>query len=287
MLQGEFMDQSLLSIGDLADLTGLSVDVIRIWEKRYGFPEPVRLPSGHRRFREADVHRLRLMATAMARGHRPAGLVPLSNEALRVLAGPPVHACSLAVEEILEALAAMDAPEVRRRLHAIHLAKGLQVFLCEVVSPLLTEVGIRWAEGRLDIFHEHLLTEVLEDLLRELRQGFRPSPGAARVALATLPGERHRLGLLMAALVYASRGDDVTLLGADQPLANLEAAVRSLRPETLGISVSLLGGGEVTRQLLLDLRERLPATVHLVVGGQGIARVRRIEGITWARGLQF
>jgi len=279
------MDQGLLSIGDLADLTGLSVDVVRVWEKRYGFPEPVRLPSGHRRYREADVHRLRLMAAALARGHRPAGLVPLSNEALRELAGPTVQARSEAVEEILEVLEAMDAPEVRRRLHAIHQAKGLDIFLCEVVSPLLAEVGTRWAEGRLDISHEHLLTEILEDLLRELRQGFRPSPGAKRVALATLPGERHRLGLLMAALVYASRGAEVTLLGTDQPLASLEAAVRALGVETLGISVSLVGGGEFSRQLLLELRERLPASVQLVVGGQGIARVRRIEGITWARGL--
>lgn len=279
------MDQGLLSIGDLADLTGLSVDVVRVWEKRYGFPEPVRLPSGHRRYREADVHRLRLMAAALSRGHRPAGLVPLSNEALRDLAGPSVQVRSSAVEELLEVLEVMDAPEVRRRLHAIHQAKGLQIFLCEVVSPLMTEVGTRWAEGRLDISHEHLLTEILEDLLRELRQGFRPSPGANRVALATLPGERHRLGLLMAALVYASRGAEVTLLGTDQPLASLETAVKSLGVETLGISVSLVGGGELTRQLLMELRERLPASIQLVVGGQGIGRMRRIEGITWARGL--
>lgn len=279
------MDQGLLSIGDLADLTGLSVDVVRVWEKRYGFPEPVRLPSGHRRYREADVHRLRLMAAALSRGHRPAGLVPLSNEALRDLAGPSVQVRSSAVEELLEVLEVMDAPEVRRRLHAIHQAKGLQIFLCEVVSPLMTEVGTRWAEGRLDISHEHLLTEILEDLLRELRQGFRPSPGANRVALATLPGERHRLGLLMAALVYASRGAEVTLLGTDQPLASLETAVKSLGVETLGISVSLVGGGELTRQLLVELRERLPASIQLVVGGQGIGRMRRIEGITWARGL--
>lgn len=286
MGDGGRMLSAELSIGDLAEATGLSVAVLRAWERRYGFPEPARLASGHRRYRAADVPRLRLMAAALARGHRPSRLTGLSESALRALAGPPPAALSPAVQEILEALGRLDAPEVRRRLHAAHQAKGLLPFLCEVVGPLLGEVGTRWAEGTLEIQHEHLLTELLEDLLRELRQGFRPEPGGSRVALATLPGERHRLGLLMAALVYAARGAEVTLLGADQPLASLEAAVRTLRPDVLGLSVSLAGTGDLTRQLLADLRRRLPAEVRMVVGGAGAARLKRVEGVVWARSLE-
>ena len=73
------MDSSLLSIGDICSETGLSSDVVRVWERRYGFPMPVRLPSGHRRYRTEDLHRLRLIAEAVASGHRPSTAVRSSS----------------------------------------------------------------------------------------------------------------------------------------------------------------------------------------------------------------
>jgi methanogenic corrinoid protein MtbC1 len=191
------------------------------------------------------------------------------------------------VAAILAALEALDSAEIRRRLHDAHQAQGLLPFLCEIVSPLLDEVGNRWAAGLLAIEQEHLLTEILEDLLRDLRRGFQPGPEAPTVALATLPGERHRLGLLMAALVYAGQGARVEILGTDLPLAAMVGAVNALGARTLGISVSLKGGGSLAHQLLQDLRERLPANVRLIVGGQGAARLRPLAGVTRVRGLEI
>lgn len=277
------MTDGSVSIGGVAEATGLSVEVIRIWERRYGFPVPVRLPSGHRRYRAEDLRRLRLLSLALAKGHRPAQVVPLPEEELRSLLERPE---SDTVASLLEAVKAMDSAELRRRLHEAHQARGLLPFLCEVVSPLLERVGTLWVEGILDIQHEHLLTEVLEDLLRTLRSGFRPTPGAPVVALATLPGERHRLGLLMGALVYAAQGARVEMLGTDLPLATLASAARTLGAQTLGVSISLAGSGEVAQQLLRDLRERLPDPIQLVAGGQGAARLRRIPGVTLVRGLE-
>jgi methylmalonyl-CoA mutase cobalamin-binding subunit len=106
------------------------------------------------------------------------------------------------------------------------------------------------------------------------------------VALGTLPGERHRLGLLMAALVYAAQGARVEMLGTDLPLASLASGTITMEAQTLGISISLAGGGELAQTMLKDLRERLPDRVRLVVGGQGAARIRRIPGVTLVRGLE-
>src|SRR5512143_1365530 len=75
----------LLSIGDICAETGLSSDVIRVWERRYGFPVPVRLPSGHRRYREQDLRRLRLIAEAVAEGHRPSKVVGAEEAELKRL----------------------------------------------------------------------------------------------------------------------------------------------------------------------------------------------------------
>lgn len=276
----------LLSIGDVAEATGLSPDLIRMWERRYGCPVAVRLPSGHRRYRAEDLPRLRLVAAALARGLRPSQAWSLSDEDLKARAARGGGQANPRVALLLEAVGDLDAPRVRRELQAGLHAHPLPVFLCEVVSPLLEAVGLGWAEGRLGIEHEHFLTELLEDLLRDLRRELQPREGAPCVMLATLPGEQHRLGLLMAALVYGARGDRVEVLGPDLPLASMVAAARALQARTVGISISLQGGGELTRRLLQDLRERLPEDTALVIGGQGAARLRRVAGVVRVGGLE-
>ncbi len=50
---------ALLTIGDLAERTGLAPATLRVWESRHGFPRPVRLESGHRRYDERDVDLVR------------------------------------------------------------------------------------------------------------------------------------------------------------------------------------------------------------------------------------
>src|SRR5689334_4024442 len=56
---GSPTDETLLTIGELAEHTGLSTQLLRTWENRFGFPEPVRLTSGQRRYTGADVRLVR------------------------------------------------------------------------------------------------------------------------------------------------------------------------------------------------------------------------------------
>ncbi len=277
------VEPELLSIGDICSETGLSPDVIRVWERRYGFPEPVRLPSGHRRYRKQDLHRLRLMAEAVAQGHRPALVVRSDEATLRSLLAPVLDP---EVEALLGAVTALDSEGIRRLLRASLAARGWRAFLQQVVAPLLDRVGMGWAEGTLGIHHEHLLTEVLEDFLRELRLECRPLPGRGHILLATLPGERHRLGLLMAALAYAAQGVRTELLGVDLPVASIAQAARTLKVDQVAISLSVQSAGETTRRLLQDLQERLPEGCRLRVGGQGAARTRKVPGVERMAGLE-
>jgi methanogenic corrinoid protein MtbC1 len=278
----------LMSIGDLCTETGLSPDVIRVWERRYGFPVPVRLPSGHRRYREEDLRRLRLVAEAVAEGHRPSVAVRADEAVLRrmmVREGSARHAGLL--EPIFQAVAALDSPGIRSRLEAARKDRGLRDFLQDIVAPLLDRVGLAWADGSLGVHHEHLLTEVLEDLLRQMRLDLPALPPRGSVLLATLPGERHRLGLLMVALLYAASGARVELLGTDLPVASIAHAARSLNVDRVAVSLSIQSSGEPTRRLLMDLQERLPRGCRLIIGGQGAARTRRVEGVERMAGLEI
>jgi MerR family transcriptional regulator, light-induced transcriptional regulator len=273
----------LLSIGDICLETGLSADVVRVWERRYGFPVPVRLPSGHRRYRPADLQQLRLMAEAVAQGHRPSLVARAGEAALKRLLVPTDNPC---VDVLFQAVVAMDTDRMRRLLRESLHHLGWKPFLQSTVAQLLDRVGMAWAEGSIGIQHEHLVTEVLEDLLRELRLEFRTTPERGRVLLCTLPGERHRLGLLMAALAYGAQGISTELLGVDLPVASIAQAARTLKVDRVAVSLSIQSTGETTRRLLLDLHDRLPPGCRLIVGGQGAARTRRIEGVERMMGLE-
>ncbi len=276
------VEPELLSIGDICSETGLSADVVRVWERRYGFPVPVRLPSGHRRYRQEDLHQLRLMAEAVAQGHRPSIVTRTGEAALKRLLIPKDNP---RVERLFEAVILADTVEMRRLLKDSLDSTGWKPFLQQVVAPLLDRVGMAWAEGAIDIHHEHLVTEVLEDLLRRLRLDCHPVVGRGSVLLSTLPGERHRLGLLMAALAYASQGVRTELLGVDLPVASIGQAARALKVDRVAVSLSIQCSGETTRRLLMDLKDRLPTGCRLVIGGQGAARTRKIEGVDRMLGL--
>lgn len=277
------IDTTLLSIGDICSETGLSADVIRVWERRYGFPEPIRLPSGHRRYRREDLNRLRLMAEAVAQGHRPSVIARTTEAELK---GLLVRGSDARVDAVFQGVVAMDTTALRERLGAALASMGWKAFLQEVVSPLLDRVGMAWAESSIGVHHEHLLTEVLEDLLRECRLAFPAAGTRGSVLLATLPGERHRLGLLMAALAYAAAGVRPELLGVDLPVASIAQAARILKADRVAVSLSIQSSGETTRRLLMDLQERLPAGCRLIIGGQGAVRTRRVEGVERMAGLE-
>lgn len=277
------VDSDLLSIGDICSETGLSADVVRVWERRYGFPVPLRLPSGHRRYLRSDLHRLRLMAEAVAQGHRPSVVVRAGEAALKRLLVTREHS---GVDALFEAVQAMDTDQLRRLLKESITELGWKPFLQQVVALLLERVGMAWAEGSIGIHHEHLVTEVLEDLLRELRLECQPLPGRGCVLLCTLPGERHRLGLLMAALAYAAQGVRTELLGVDLPVASIAQAARTLKVDRVAVSLSIQSSGETTRKLLVDLKERLPVGCRLLIGGQGAMRIRKTDGVERKAGFE-
>jgi methanogenic corrinoid protein MtbC1 len=282
------MDQAtgLHSIGEICSETGLSPDVIRVWERRYGFPMPIRLPSGHRRYRTGDLNRLRLIAEAVADGHRPALAVTADEASLRkLLLRGRSQAWAPVLDPLIAAAKEMDSPQMRIRLQRALSRHPLKEFLEHVVDPLLQWVGFAWAEGSIGIHHEHLITEILEDFLRQVRLDLPAQPGKGSVLLATLPGERHRLGLLMAALLYASKGVRVELLGTDLPVASIANAAKALQVDRVAVSLSIQSSGEPTRRLLMDLFERLPPDCQLLIGGQGAARTRKIDGVERMNGI--
>ncbi|MGH9369741.1 MAG: MerR family transcriptional regulator [Thermoanaerobaculia bacterium] len=274
-----------LTIGAVSRATGLSPDILRVWQKRYGFPVPRRKPSGHRLYFPSDVRRLRRIAEAISRGHRPAQVVPLPEARLETLlagedlAGRPEEARLRPVEALLDHVKNHRRAELTAALLADAATMGPLDFLESRIAPLTSEVGEAWAHGAIGVHHEHFYSECAEDVLRAIRLPFERHAQGPAVLLATLPGEQHDLGLQMVALVTAVAGLRPHLLGTDLPVSHIAEAWVLRNAEAIGLSVSLSSTGATVRRHLTELRNTIPMTVPIFVGGRGARRANPPAGV--------
>jgi len=267
---------ALYAVGQVARLTGISVETLRVWERRYGAPVAVRLPSGHRRYTGEQVRHLRRVAEALARGHRAGQVVKLSEEGLEELLGTSSSpAAAPFLQRWMERVREFAEAELRRELEKGLSQEDLCGFLEYRVGPLLSAVGRAWADGDIQVRHEHVVTHVVDDVLRQIRRPMEPAADAPLVLLATLPGELHEVGLQMTAAVCADAGLRTSMLGAQTPLDDIVGTAQETGATIVAISVSLYSGGVDADRALAELRRQLPAGTELVVGGAGARRGRR------------
>lgn len=288
---------ALLSIGALSRATGIPTETLRTWENRYGFPAPERRPSGHRVYALSTIPRLRRIAEALARGHRAQQVVPASETELQQLLSTEHAAAALSPPLVLagqdvdlpQLLSCVEAFEPTRLTHALLVASarlGPLPFLETVVAPLLRAVGESWQDGRLEVRHEHFLSERLSDVLRSLRLTLEEQARGPLVVLSTLPGEAHGLGLQMAALITACAGCRILYLGTETPLPDMVSLTRDLGARALALSVSASSRKPRTASLVRRLRAALPRRTALILGGEGApSPAAGIEVFTTLRGL--
>ncbi len=266
--------------------TGLSKDVLRVWERRYGFPVPDRDANGERLYPAEQVARLRLIKRLMDQGHRPGKLIAAPAEELTALAPrrsrhvektPAADAKGLT--ELLTLIKQHDAAGYLQAMQQCLARQGLQRFVQDTVAPLTRQVGEAWEDGSVEVFEEHLFTELTKRLLR---QAIAALPGGARsprVLLTSLPDEPHILGLLMVEALFALEGAECIPLGTQMPLLEIGRAAEAHHADIVALSFSIAFPQRQIPGLLQQLRLVLPAGIELWAGGGGIARITPPAGV--------
>jgi MerR family transcriptional regulator, light-induced transcriptional regulator len=281
------------SIRVASRLTGISADKLRIWERRYGFPSPVRTATGLRVYTDDDVQRLLLVARAMEAGYRAGDAIAESPEKLKRVVSEAAEprdsqpAAVVDVQEFLRMLRADEIEPLRDGLRQAVASLGPKRFVTDVAAPLVQATGDAWHDGRITVRHEHLLSATLSTQLRLLLAAYEQPRGGPVILLTTLPHEQHGLGIEMAALYLALNGFTIRMLGVDTPIAEVVEAALGLRADVVGISVSTAADPRATGTALRSLLGKLPGHVELWLGGRAVAsltlddaRVRRAT--TWA-----
>jgi DNA-binding transcriptional MerR regulator/methylmalonyl-CoA mutase cobalamin-binding subunit len=274
------MDSLRYPIRAVSKLTGISVDTLRAWERRYRVVEPARDERG-RMYSEADVDRLRLLRQAVGLGHAIGRVAPLTTEELRTLlarGAGQVPESSPAVPADLGSLQAaverFDVQGLRRELSRLAALLPPRALAREVALPLLHLVGEAWHEGKLGVAQEHMVTAELRSLVGALARLVQVPDGAPRILFGTPRGEVHEMGTLVAALLAAGSGFAAYYLGPDLPASDLARAARrtAARAVVLGVTAAE-GAGRILPELA-EVARSLPADVELWVGGAAAAGSR-------------
>ena len=255
----------------VAKITGLSLDTLRAWERRYKAVVPERSDRG-RQYGPEHIERLLLLGQLVKRGHAIGGIASLTDQELHNLLaqepgpledGPKPPADILAA--VLSAVESFDAARAEDELSRLAAVLSPRDLVYEVAVPLMREVGTRWHEGTFAIAQEHLVSEALRNLLGGMMRLYRPSDAAMKMVLATPAGEAHEFGILASAMLASMAGIEPVYLGPDLPAAEIAETAQRVSARVVLLGITLIG--ETTREEISAVASAMPETVELWVGG--------------------
>jgi len=279
-------------ISAAAKLTGIPLDTLRAWERRYRTIVPKRLARG-RVYSEAQIQKLLLLRRAVEQGHSIGQVAALGQRQLRALlekssaiaAGDSISNTTDAnamLAPALRALERFDFAGTDREINRLAAAMGSpRNFVHQAALPLMRSVGERWHEGKCSIGQEHMLTNLLTGVLASLVRTYSPSNPPARVLLATPTNERHAFPTLAAAMLIAAGGLGAIYLGTDLPAADIVLAARKSEADVALLSLSSSPSLEVRDDLSYIARKVTRSTALWLGGAPELHLDQATEGSRW------
>jgi MerR family transcriptional regulator, light-induced transcriptional regulator len=268
-------------IGVVARRTGISLHVLRAWERRYGVVEPVRTPGGQRLYSDADMARLRLLRQVTETGRNISQVAELPDAELERLAARDAHSQEAAAEptgaagyvaRCLMAAERLNGDAVHATLMRAVVSLRPAEFLEEVLMPLLQQVGEQWHAGVIGPAQEHVVSVSARRVVTWLLEAYEAPADAPLALVTTVAGEQHEFGALMVAVAALDEGWRVAYLGTSLPASEIVRAVQAVDPSLVALSVVNMDmplGFEDVEAQVSEVRAALPPRVPLVVGGAG------------------
>jgi DNA-binding transcriptional MerR regulator/methylmalonyl-CoA mutase cobalamin-binding subunit len=277
------MENQKYPIKIVADRTGLSMHVIRAWEKRYGVVKPSRTETNRRLYSSQDILKLQLLKHAVKAGHQIGSIANLEVESLKELIEEDrsYQIERISIDEHQEKYNSVDF--INRFVDQIDLldAKGLDEILQQasismskpkliddVLVPIIELIGERWRDGSIRVYHEHSATAVLRSFLSNIRTSFEPDLKAPGIVVTTPKGQVHELGAMLVAATAAIEGWKVTYLGPDLPVDEIAAASQLVNAKLVCLSIVYPIGDPSIVNNLEQLNKFLPQHISLLIGGR-------------------
>lgn len=276
----------------VARRTGLSLDVIRAWERRYQVVTPHRSATKRRLYTDADIRKLSLLHRATRAGRRISDLAAMDeNQILMLLSEDQSHQSTALtdtngqlVDELparhldhcLAAVENLDPRELERALSDTSVDLSIPVLLEQVVSPLFKQIGKRWEQGRARVGHEHFASATVRSFLGHLLATANSSATGPVLLVSTPAGQNHEIGALMAAVIAASDGWRVTYLSPNIPMRDLAAIVKQQKPAAIVLGITFPVDDTRLPREFRDLKTHIPEEVQIIAGGDAVDGYRTV-----------
>jgi MerR family transcriptional regulator, light-induced transcriptional regulator len=262
-----------------ANLTGLSIDTLRAWERRYQAVKPVRNERG-RAYGEGQIQRLILLRSVVAGGHAIGQVASLSDSELEKLLERPTNTpeppsgakvamrgTGDGLQTVVGAIESFDYATANADLGRMAALLPVREFLNEVVIPLMRLVGERWHDGTLTIAQEHMTSSILRNLLGGMMRLGTPSSPPQRILFATLAGELHEFGILVSAILSVASGCEALYLGPNLPAQEVVNAAARTSPRAVVLGIRSSQPSESSLEAIQTIASALPSQTELWLGG--------------------
>jgi DNA-binding transcriptional MerR regulator len=272
---------NLHRIHRIAKLTGLSKDVIRVWERRFGLLQPTRGANRYRNYSDEDVALLRYLKAELDAGGSIGELARLGREELMNRARRTAprqsvvdHTFDRLLQELLAALDPFDRIKFEKRLNGAVAVVPFEEALHGILLPLQEEVGAWWHDGRLDVAIEHYVTKQIQQKIFSAMNQLPVAEFGAKVVIACPPGEEHDMAALAVAYRCRVRGCRIYCLGANVPFAALSNLCRQVEPDLTILSIPIPLSDDKGKELIHALAQDIQPLTNLVLGGNGALAMR-------------
>ena len=259
----------------VAKLTGLSKDVIRVWERRHGLVKPSRRSNRYREYSDEEVALLRFVKAQMEQGATIGALAEEGRDSLvvRMRVVTPVSVeeqqpHDRLLDELIGSLDPIDKAGFERRLNGAVAVIPFEEALQRILLPLQRRVGERWHQGQLNIAVEHYVTKLIQQKMFSVMSQLPVNEFGPRVLIGCPEGESHEIGAQAVAYIAATRGCHVYYLGPNLPSADLLAFCDRIKPDLVLLSITEAKSDDEARQ---QLKELAVVSAHwpVAVGGLG------------------